>query len=66
MGMRPDTRIYRYQRGLPELKIRRIVRDKKQDNKKGTGQKSIWDTVKSDRGRSQIGFYYVPEGGKDE
>ena len=26
----------------------------------------VWDTVKSDSGRSQIGFYYVPEGGKDE
>ena len=32
----------------------------------GTGQMPVWDTVKSDSGRSQIGFYYVPKGGKDE
>ena len=28
---------------------------------KGTGQMSIWDRVKVNWGRSEIGFYYVPE-----
>ena len=27
---------------------------------KGTPQKSIWDTVKLNWGRSKIEFYYVP------
>ena len=36
---------------------------KKEMMQTGTGQMPVWDTVKSDSGRSQIGFYYVPEGG---